>query len=265
MKTQVVSILALSIAFIDPGECVTNAGPVGGDEVVESLVFPASYKATSVTDGGTIVGVVKFEGDVPKVKKLEITKDVKVCGKTDKHDESIVIGEENALQNTIVYLMDISTGADFPQDAKKKYEIDQNGCQFTPHVTLLPVGQQLTMLNNDRIMHNIHIFSETNKAYNKAQPKSRRKMRLPKVKKAEGPVPIKCDVHGWMKGWLAHIPHPYFAVSNENGKYKIENIPAGTYKLAYWQEVCGTNNDAPLSVTVQAGGVVTQDLTLTLK
>jgi len=261
MKTQVVSILALFIACI----FVTNVGAASSDEAVESLVFPASYKVTSVANGGTITGVVKFEGDMPKLKKLEITKDVKVCGKTDKHDERIVVGEGNVLRDTIVYLMDISAGADFPKDAKTKYQIDQNGCQFIPHVNLLPVGQQLTMLNSDGIMHNIHIFSETNKAYNKAQSKARRKMRLPKVKKAEGPIPIKCDVHGWMKGWLAHIPHPYFAVSNEKGGYKIENIPPGTYKLAYWQEACGTNKDAPVSVTVEAGGAVTQDLTLKLR
>jgi plastocyanin len=218
-----------------------------------------------VANGGTITGVVKLEGNAPKMKKLEITKDQNVCGKTDKHDESVVVEEGNTLQNTIVYLMDISAGSDFAKDAKTKYEIDQNGCQFTPHMTLLPLGQQLMMLNSDKIMHNIHIFSEVNKAYNKAQPKSRRKMRLPKVKKAEGPVPIKCDVHGWMKGWLVHIPHPYFAVSNEKGEYKIENVPPGTYKLGYWQESCETNKDAPVSVTVAAGGTVTQGFTLALK
>jgi plastocyanin len=259
MKTQCVLILAVLITCI----YAVNAGAAGGDESTESLVFPAAYKVTSVANGGTIAGVVKFEGDAPKMKKLEITKDAKVCGKTDKFDESIVLGEGNTLQNTIVYLMDISAGADFPKG--KKYEIDQNGCRFGPHVNLLPLGQQLTMLNNDRIMHNIHIFSDVNKAYNKAQPKTRRKMRLPKVKKAEGPVPIKCDVHGWMKGWIAYIPHPYFAVSNEKGEYKIENVPPGTYKLGYWSEGCGTNKDGPVSVTVEAGGLVTQDFALALQ
>ena len=261
MKTKVVTILTLLIACV----YVTTATAAGGDEEVESLVFPASYKAMSVSNGGTISGMVTFDGAAPEMKTLEITKDVKVCGKTDKHDESIVLGEANGLQNTIVYLMDISSGADFPSDPKIKYEIDQKGCQFKPHVRLLPVGKRLTMINPDRINHNVHIFSSVNTAFNKSQPGTRRKMNVKAVKKAEGPVSVKCDVHGWMKAWIAYIPHPYFAVTDENGKYTIENVPPGTYKLGYWQEACGSNKDAPASVTVEAGGTATQDFTLALK
>ena len=121
------------------------------------------------------------------------------------------------------------------------------------------------MLNPDKIMHNVHIFSRENPAFNRSQPGSRRKMPVKAVKKAEGPVAVKCDVHGWMKAWIAYIPHPYFALSDENGKYQLENVPPGTYKLGYWHEACGTNNDAPASVTVDAGGSVMQDFTLSLK
>ncbi len=259
MKTKVVTILTLLIACV----YVTTAVAAGGDEAVESLVFPASYKAMSVSNGGTISGMVKFDGAAPEMKKLEITKDPQVCGKTDKFDESIVLGEGNGLQNAIVYLTDITSGADFPSDAK--YEIDQKGCHFNPHVRLLPVGKRLTMINPDRINHNVHIFSSVNPAFNKSQPGSRRKMNVKAIKKAEGPVPVKCDVHGWMKAWIAYIPHPYFVVTDENGKYTIENVPPGTYKLGYWQEACGSNKDAPASVTVEAGGTVTQDFTLALK
>ena len=261
MKTHIVTFLTLIIASI----LATGAFAAGESEAVESLVFPASYKARSVANGGTITGMVKFEGEAPATKKLEITKNAEVCGLTDKYDESVVVGEGSALKNTIVYLMDISSGEGFAKDAKVKYQIDQKGCQFNPHVRLLPVGQRLTMLNPDKIMHNVHIFSKKNPAYNKSQPGSRRRMPVKAVKKAEGPVAVKCDVHGWMKAWIAYIPHPYFAVSDENGKYKLENVPPGAYKLGYWHEACGTNNDAPVSVTVDAGGSVMQDFTLSLK
>lgn len=259
MKTKVTTILTLLIACV----YVTTATAAGGDEEIESLVFPASYKAMSVSNGGTISGMVKFEGAAPEMKKLEITKDTQVCGKAEKFDESIVLGEGNGLKNTIVYLMDISSGADFPSDAK--YELDQKGCHFNPHVRLLPVGKRLTVINPDRINHNVHIFSSENPAFNKSQPGTRRKMNVKAVKKAEGPVSVKCDVHGWMNAWIAYIPHPYFALTDENGKYTLENVPPGTYKLAYWQEACGTNKAEPVSVTVEAGGTVTQDFTLALK
>ena len=163
----------------------------------------------------------------------------------------------------MVYLVDISQGKDFDKAAKP--EIDQKGCKFTPHVQIVPVGARLTMLNSDKIMHNVHIFSSINTAVNKPQSKTRRKMPLKAVKKAEGPVEVKCDIHGWMSAWIAYVPHPYFAVTNEKGEFTLEDVPAGTYKLGYWHEACGTNSASPASVTVEAGGSVTQDFTLKLK
>ncbi len=227
---------------------------------MKMLAFPESYKAMAVSNGGTITGTVTFEGDVPEMKMLEITKDQAVCAATEKYDESLVVGEGDALKNTIVYLIDVKQGKDF--DKAVKPEIDQQGCQFTPHVQIVPVGTRLIMLNSDKVNHNVHIFSSINKPVNKQQTKNRKKMPLAGVKKAEGPVAVKCDIHGWMSAWVAYVPHPYFAVSDEKGKFTLENVPPGTYKLGYWHETCGTNNESPASVTVEAGGTVTQDFTL---
>ena len=209
MKTYVLASLAILLACC----YVSSAFAADSDAEVEMLVFPDAYSAGSVSNGGTISGVVTFEGDKPEMKVLEITKDQAVCGATDKYDESVVVGEASALKNTIVYLMDVSKGKDF--DKATKLEIDQKGCKFTPHVQIVPVGTRLTMLNTDKVNHNVHIFSSINKPVNKQQTKNRRKMPLAGVKKAEGPVSVKCDIHGWMSAWIAYVPHPYFAVTNE--------------------------------------------------
>ena len=259
MKTYLLASFAILLACCYVGTTFA----ADSDAEVETLMFPDSYTAASVSNGGTISGVVKFEGDLPEMKVLEITKDQAVCGATEKYDESLVVGEGNALKNTIVYLIDISQGKGF--DKAVKPEIDQDGCKFTPHVQIVPVGTRLTMLNSDRIMHNVHIFSSINKPVNKPQAKNRRKMPIQAVKKAEGPVAVKCDIHGWMSAWITYVPHPYFAVTNEKGEFTLEDVPAGTYKLGYWHEACGTNSAAPASVTVEAGGTVTQDFALKLK
>ena len=258
MKSYLLASLTILLACCFVG---TAFAADSGSAEMEMLVFPEAYKSMKVSNGGTISGVVKFEGDVPEKKALEITKDEKVCGADEKFDESLVVGEGNALKNTIVYLIDISAGKDF--DKKAKPEIDQKGCKFTPHVQIVPVGARLTMLNSDKIMHNVHIFG--NNPVNKPQPKTRRKMPLKAVKEAEGPVSVKCDIHGWMSAWIAYVPHPYFAVTNEKGEFTLEDVPAGDYKLGYWHEACGTNSKAPVAVTVEAGGTVTQDFTLKLK
>ena len=259
MKTYLLASLAIFLAC-----CYVSSASAADSDAgeMEMLVFPDSYTAASVSGGGTISGVVTFEGDMPEMKILEITKDQAVCGATEKYDESLVVGEGNALKNTIVYLIDISKGKAL--DKTSKPEIDQKGCQFSPHVQIVPVGARVTMLNNDGVNHNVHIFSSINKPVNKQQTKNRRKMPLAGVKEAEGPVSVKCDIHGWMSAWIAYVPHPYFAVTNEKGEFTLEDVPAGTYKLGYWHEACGTNSDAPASVTVEAGGTVTQDFTLKL-
>jgi plastocyanin len=263
MKVRPVLTLALLILCCS----VAQAADSTSETPQEPVSFPASYKVMTVSNGGTITGVVKFSGDVPAMKQLEISKNPEVCAKTDKFEEHLMVGEGNVLKNAFVYLVDISQGVDFPKKnaagKRMTYEIDQNGCQFIPHVNVVPVGKKLTMKNSDGILHNIHLFSK--KGYNQAQPKTRRKLRIAAAKKPEGPIPIRCDIHGWMNGWLIYINHPYYAVTNEKGEYKIENVPPGTYKLAWWQEACGTNKEMPASVTVAAGGTVKQDFTVTLR
>lgn len=268
MKTKMFACLAFLIAC---GFClIVIADDHEEEEDMNKLVFPEeAYKAGSVANGGKISGIVKFDGEVPEKKKLVINKDQAVCDAVAKYDESLVVGDDNVLKNTIVYLMDITKGKDFDEEAKKP-ELDQKECRFDPHVQIVPVGIVLTVLNSDRATHNVHIFGtkKNNTSVNKQQPRTRKKMRLSRegvAKKPEGPVEVKCDIHGWMKAWVAYVPHPYFAVTNEKGEFTLEDVPPGTYKLGYWHEVCGTNNKAPVTIKVEAGGEVKQDFTLKVK
>lgn len=225
------------------------------------LVFPEAYEVKTVSNGGKISGVAKIKGEVPEMKKLEITKDQATCGKTDKYDEAIVVGEDNALKNTIIYLMDITEGKDFDAKAKKP-EIDQKDCKFTPHVQIVPVGVRLTMLNSDNVTHNVNI-SDIN--INKQQTRMIKRLRINAISKPQGPVEVKCDIHGWMRAWVAYVPHPYFAVTNEKGEFSLENVPAGTYKLGYWHETVGNNNKKPATVEVIAGDEVKVNFDFTLE
>ena len=261
MRTKMFACLALLLAC--SFGLIVFADNHAEEEEKNILVFPESYKIMAVSDGGTITGVVTYDGEVPDMKKLEITKDAAVCDVSDKYDESLVVSKEGKLvKNTIVYLMDITQGKNFDKEAK--YELDQKECRFDPHVQLVPIATALTVLNSDKATHNVHIYGTTknNTAINKQQTKNRKRMRLKAAKTAEGPVKVECDIHGWMSAWIAYIPHPYFAVTNEKGEFKLENVPPGTYKLGYWHETCGNNNKSPVAVTVEAGGEIKQDFTL---
>ena len=112
------------------------------------------------------------------------------------------------------------------------------------------VGQPLKVVNGDPTLHNVHALAKTNTEFNQAQPFQN--MELDKVfDKPEMAISIKCDVHPWMQSYLSVLPHPYFAVTGEDGSFTIEGVPAGTYELEAWHESLGTQTG---QATVTAGG-----------
>ena len=97
------------------------------------------------------------------------------------------------------------------------------------------VGQELLIKNSDATLHNIHGLPIINKGFNFAMPKVVKKKSI-KFKKAENFIKIKCDVHSWMNAYVSVFDHPFFAVTDEEGNYKIDNIPSGHYEVIAWQE-----------------------------
>src|SRR6266542_3184505 len=110
------------------------------------------------------------------------------------------------------------------------------------------VGQPLEIKNSDTTLHNVHAMPNNNTQFNEGQPVPMSTTK--KFDKAElVPFRIKCDVHGWMKAWMAVMPHPFFAVSQMNGSFTIPNLPPGTYTIVAWHEKYGPKEQ---QVTVAA-------------
>ncbi len=193
-----------------------------------------AYKEIDVKDGGSISGTVKYDGDVPAVKVLKIDKDEQTCGHDNKQSEELIVnGESKGIKNAVVSLVEIAAG--------KKAEVltgvvDQKECLFTPHVIAVSAGASVDMLNSDNVMHNLHSWSIKNAGFNEGVSgggKLTKKFELPEV------VKITCDVHKWMSSFVIVKANPYFAVTDEAGRFKIDNVPAGSYKLEAWQEKLG--------------------------
>ena len=96
-------------------------------------------------------------------------------------------------------------------------------------------GQTLLIKNSDATLHNVHSYSKNNLSFNLAMPKVVKETEV-LFNKIESPFPIKCDVHPWMKTWIAVFNHPYYTVTDKNGNYVIENIPEGKYSIVAFQE-----------------------------
>ena len=202
-----------------------------------------AYDGGAVSDGGSVSGVVKFKGAAPAPKKLEITKDKEVCAKSGKTDPSLIVSGGN-LVNAVVSITDIKKGKKMEA---KKVAMDQNGCEYKPHVLAMAAGSSVDILNPDGILHNVHSYSKANSPFNMAQPKFKKTITV-KVDKPEV-INLKCDVHGWMNAWLFVAANPYFSVTDNSGSFKLTDVPAGTYNVEVWHETLGK---ASQKVTVKA-------------
>jgi len=203
----------------------------------------AQYQGGPVSDGGSISGTVKFKGSAPAPKKLDVGKDKEVCAKTPKLDQSLMVNNGN-LANAVVTITDIKKGKAVEA---KKVVLDQNGCEYKPHVLALQAGGSVEILNPDGILHNVHSYSKVNSPFNIAQPKFKKTLEQ-KIAKPET-FEVKCDVHGWMSGWIVATANPYFAVTDNSGNFKLTDVPAGSYTVEVWHEKLGKSTQ---KVTVKA-------------
>jgi plastocyanin len=228
------------------GEKETAAKDEGEDEGAEktSTVAASTAPAASAAapaavsaDAATLTGSVKLDGSAPKMAAIQMAADP-YCQSQHKApvtDEDVVVGPAGELANVLVYIKDIK--GNFPPPAADA-TLDQKGCQYFPHVHAIQVGQTLDIRNDDSTLHNIHALSKVNPEFNEGQP-VQGMVSKKRFDKAEAPFKFKCDVHGWMRSYMAVLPHPFFSVSTAGGTFTISNLPPGTYTLVAWHEKYG--------------------------
>ena len=217
-----------------------------------------AYEGGPVSGGGSISGTVKLQGAAPAAKLVDVTKDKEVCGAHgDLKAEDLVVGANNGVANAVVSIVTIAKGKAIEAATPS---LDQNGCKYVPHVLAFPAGSTVKILNSDGILHNIHTYSTKNPSVNLAQPKFKKEVTT-KLDQPEN-IKVTCDAHGWMSGYFISQDHPYYAVTDANGGFKLTDVPAGEYELKVWHEKLG---EKTTKVTVAAGAEVKSDFELAAK
>jgi plastocyanin len=199
---------------------------------------PAAPAAVN-PDAATISGVVKLEGTAPKMAVIQMSADP-YCqsqhASAPATDQDVVVGPGGELANVFVYIKDVKGNFAPPSTPET---LDQKGCQYSPHVHAVMVGQTFDIKNDDATLHNVHALPVINSQFNEGQP-VQGMVAHKKFDKAEiTPFKIKCDVHGWMRSYLAVMPHPFYNVSKDNGTFTIANLPPGQYTIVAWHEKYG--------------------------
>ena len=221
---------------------------------------PAGQKVDTAT-AGDVKGTVVLDGTAPKNETIKMNADP-VCvreNKTPQFHETYMVGSDGkSLANVFVYVKDGLGNYvyDMPTDP---VTIDQKECRYHPHVFGARVGQKLLIKNSDPTLHNIHALPKANTEFNVAEPVQGMTQEHVFTAK-EVMVPFKCEVHGWMNAYAGVLDHPYYAVTDKDGKFEIKTLPPGTYTIEAWHEKLGTQEQK-----VTLGQKETKDVNFTFK
>ena len=242
----------------------------GGEKPAETAkteaTAPAAAGGAAVVpdeaNGGTVTGKVAFAGDKPKMATLDMSANP-ACERAHKgspqKSEEVVVNENGTLKYVFVW---VKSG--LPTDKQwavptNQVSLDQNGCMYRPHVIGLMTGQNFEVKNSDPTNHNIHPMPTVNPDWNESQSPGQPPM-TKSFARQEVMIPVKCNVHPWMRGYIAVFKHPYFAVTGKDGSFDLSNLPPGTYTIKAWHEKLGTSTQ-----TVTIGANETKEISFTFK
>jgi hypothetical protein len=196
----------------------------------------ADYTPMTVQNGGAIAGTVAWTGPVPKVPKLPITKNPDVCDpegmKTRDLERLLINPDGNGVANTVVFLRGITKGKamDLPPN---RMQLDQKTCRYIPHIMIVPEAGTLKIESLDPVLHTVQMFGvATNNV-----PFPFQHQFIPVTLQRNGVIELKCNAgHVWMNANVLVVKHPYYAVTDDHGSYKLSDVPPGEYEIVAWHE-----------------------------
>jgi plastocyanin len=216
---------------------------------------------------GDVSGTVTLKGTPPPEKDIAPLKNDVNCGKF--HPEMpktrfYAVSANGGLADVVVVIKGVpnakSTGPAAPPVV-----LDQKGCEYTPYVFAVQTDQKITAKNSDPVMHNVHavpaIAGNTEK--NQAQAPGGPDLTFT-FPKPETFLKFECNVHPWMFSYACVIDHPYFAVTDKDGKFTIKNVPDGKYTIQALHRKAAPAS-SPASKDIEVKGATTADFTLEVK
>lgn len=243
----------------EPAETAPATETAPAAETGPAEAAPRVPSGPPVGPTGTIRGTVKVTGKTPEMPLLERGADP-VCARVEMRAQTILVGPGGGLENALVR---IEPGAVPRWLPSTPIVVDQVDCMYKPRVQGAVRGQSLVIRNSDRTFHNVNgrrgawaDRRDTETLFNMGQAAGSPELRQP-IGDADV-LKLRCDVHGWMQGFVVVSDNPYFWTTGADGAFAIERAPAGTYDVQVWHEYYGVKSQ---KVTVKEGETVAVDFT----
>jgi plastocyanin len=227
-----------------PALLVTRAAVAGLVAAAGSLAFGTAPHLAAARPG-SIRGRVELRRVVPTTERRPGVADL--GGPAPR-------GVPDRLKS-VVYLESAPRGA-FEQNEAGHAVMDQRNETFVPHVLAITTGTTVDFPNSDHFYHNVFSLSKARPFDLGRYPAGNsRSIRFDRA----GIIRVFCDIHSHMNAFILVFSHPFFALTDDEGRYRIENVPPGTYNVVAWNE--GLASD-PKAVTVGDGAAAELDFSL---
>ena len=222
-----------------PEETATVQTPSAAENASAQV---SGKKTLDLTQAGTIQGKIAFDGEVPAAQPISVRGNPECAamhaGGSVPSEELLI--QDEGIQNAFVYIKEGLQGYQF-ETPKSPATVNNIKCLYVPHVLGVQTGQPVEFRNSDSTLHNVHAFPKINKGFNLGLPFANMKQ-TKTFSSQEIMVPLKCDVHPWMLGYVGVVDHPYFAVTDATGRFELKNVPAGEYLIEVWHEKLGVQS-----------------------
>lgn len=210
----------------------------------------AQDRAGVATDAGwgKLTGRIVLTGDVPLpvMEPIDGHPDRPMCLVDGKPpvDDAIVIGNEGGLRDVFVMMYLNRNAAEVPihrsyqdQAGQRSLVIDNVNCRFEPHALFVPAGRKVLLKNSDTVGHNCHITTFNNEHNVNLPPGQEVHVTLKNSDRVPGQV--TCDIHQWMDAVILIRDNPYVAITDAQGRFEIDNVPAGRWQFQFWHQKAG--------------------------
>ncbi len=256
MKTRIWVALFIATGAVWTS-CARREEPARTEEAAPAAA-PAASPVVDPATAATVTGKVLFAGTRPVMRPISMDA-VPACARQHAaapRSEEVIVNENGTLRNVFVRVKAGLPTAQWPVPSEPVV-LDQHTCIYKPRVIGVMTNQTIKILNSDPTNHNIHPLPKINREWNESQPPGGE----PKLKtfaREEIMIPVKCNVHPWMRAYIGVVSHPFFSVTGTDGTFTIKGLPPGEYTLEAWHERYGTQE---LKVTVAPKETKTADFT----
>lgn len=228
--------------------------------ILSTTIAAVCSRPVGAQGWGHIEGQIVFEGNPfdPKVRIPRAASTAEVIIGTIEHflDESLVIDPETkGVANVFVYLPRIDDlDPEFREPPKQPVQVTLKDARFAPHAAFIRTGQPVLVKSRDPFPHEMHLRPFINHECGfLVRAKDRKGVTLHFPEPEKWPIQVKCDLHPHMKSYWLVLNHPYAAVTDSEGRFRVEHLPAGEHLFVVWHSRAAAGYlDAALEVTVKA-------------